>query len=91
MKAIIKKEVAGSYSSNDSDTDVDIIFDENTKNNSVEEINCSNTDLPLDRSQENLETETNIAISTENINTSISNNNNNLQLEKIQQFVTMIT
>ena len=31
MKAIIKKEVAGSYSSNDSDTDVDIIFDENTK------------------------------------------------------------
>ena len=64
------------------------------KNNSVEEINCSNTDLSLDRSQENLETETNIAVSTENINTSISNNNNNnnnLQLEKIQQFVTMIT
>ena len=36
MKALIEKN-AGSYSSNDSDTDVD----ENTSNNSVEENNCN--------------------------------------------------
>ena len=79
MKALIEKEVAGSCSSNDSDTDVDIIFDENTSNNSVEEINRNKADLSLDGSLENLETETKITISTKNINTNISNDNNNLQ------------
>ena len=78
--------------SNDSDTDVDVIFDKNT---SIEEINCNKADLSLDRSRENLETETNITISTENIKTNISNDNYNLQStngqpEKIQQkFVTV--
>ena len=33
MITLIEKEVAASCSSNDSDTDVDIIFDENTSNN----------------------------------------------------------
>ena len=53
------------------------------------------TDLSFDNSPENLETETNMIISTENINTNISNDNNNLQCtnvypEKIQQkFVTV--
>ena len=61
MKALIEKDVAGSCSSNDSDTDVDVMFGENT---SVEETNCNKADLSLDRSQENLETETNITIST---------------------------
>ena len=93
MKALIEKEVAGSCRSNDSDTDVDIIFDENTSNNSVEEINCNKDDLSLDRSQKNLETEINITISTENININISNNNlqfTNVQPEKTQQkFVTV--
>ena len=42
MKALIEKEIAGSCSNNDSDTDVDITFDENANNNSVEEINCNN-------------------------------------------------
>ena len=36
MKALIEKEVAGSCSSNDSDTDIDVIFDENA---SVEDVN----------------------------------------------------
>ena len=40
MKALIEKN-AGSYSSNDSDTDVD----ENTSNNSVEENNCNKIDF----------------------------------------------
>ena len=84
MKALIEKEVAGSCRSNDSDTDVDIIFDENTSNNSVEETNCNEDDLSLDRSQKNLETETNIIISTENININISNNNNKLQFTNAQ-------
>ena len=53
MKALIEKEVAGTCSSNDSDTDVDVIFDEN-KN--TEEINCNKAGLSLDRSQENLKT-----------------------------------
>ena len=96
MKALIEKEIAGSCSSSDdTDTDVDIVFDKNTSNNSVEEINCTKADLWFDRSQENLETETNIMFSTENINTNISNDKNNLQWtyvqpEKIQQrFVTV--
>ena len=42
MKALIEKEIAGSCSTNDSETDVDITFGENTNNNSVEEINCNN-------------------------------------------------
>ena len=92
MKALIEKEVAGSCRSNDSDTDVDI-FDENTSNNSVEERNCNKDDLSLDRSQKNLETETNITISTENININISNNIlqfTNVQPEKTQEkFVTV--
>ena len=33
MITLIEKEVAASCSSNDSDSDVDIIFDENTSNN----------------------------------------------------------
>ena len=33
MMTLKEKEVAASCSSNDSDTDVDIIFDENTSNN----------------------------------------------------------
>ena len=33
MMTLIEKEVAASCSSNDSDTEVDIIFDENTSNN----------------------------------------------------------
>ena len=96
MKSLIEKEIAGSCSSSDdTDTDVDIVFDKNTSNNSVEEINCTKADLWFDRSQENLETETNIMFSTENINTNISNDKNNLQWtyvqpEKIQQrFVTV--
>ena len=96
MKALIEKEIAGSCSSSDdTDTDVDIVFDKNTDNNSVEEKNCTKADLWFDRSQENLETETNIMFSTENINTNISNDKNNLQWtyvqpEKIQQrFVTV--
>ena len=96
MKALIEKEIAGSCSSSDdTDTDVDIVFDKNTSNNSVEEINCTKADLWFDRSQGNLETETNIMFSTENINTNISNDKNNLQWtyvqpEKIQQrFVTV--
>ena len=52
------------------------------------------TDLSFDNSPENLETETNMIISTENINTNISNDNNlqctNVSPEKIQQkFVTV--
>ena len=92
MKALFEKEVADSFNSNDSDTDVDVIFDENTR---TEEINCNKADLSLDRSQENLETESNITTSTENINTNISNDNYNLQSinvqpEKIQRkFVTV--
>ena len=71
-----------------------IISDENTSNN-VKEIYCSKTDLSWDRSQENVQTETNIIISTENVNTNISSDNNylqstNVQLEKIlQRFVTV--
>ena len=54
MKALIKKELAGSCSSNDSDNNVDIIFDKNKSNNSVEEINCNKTDLSFDSSREDL-------------------------------------
>ena len=51
MKALIEKEIAGSCSSSDdTDTDVDIVFDKNTSNNSVEEINCTKADLWFDRS-----------------------------------------
>ena len=55
---------------------------------------CNKTDLSFDSSPENLETETNITISTGNINTNISNDNNlqssNVHTEKIQQkFVTV--
>ena len=43
--------IAGSCSSsNDSDTGIDITFDENTKNNNDEEINYNKTDLSLERS-----------------------------------------
>ena len=83
MKTLIEKEVTGSCRSNDSDTDVDVRFDKNTINNSVEEINCNKADLSLDRSHENLETETNIAISIENTNTNISNDNINLQFTNV--------
>ena len=96
MKSLIEKEIAGSCSSSDDiDTDVDIVFDKNTSNNSVEEKNCTKADLWFDRSQENLETESNIMFSTENINTNVSNDKNNLQWtyvqpEKVQQrFVTV--
>ena len=54
MKALINKELAGSCSSNDSDNNVDIIFDKNKSNNSVEEINCNKTDLSFDSSPEDL-------------------------------------
>ena len=73
MKALIEKENVGSCSSNDSDTDVDILFDENTSNNSVVKINCNKTDLPFDSSPENLESKANITASTENINPNIKN------------------
>ena len=94
-RALIEKEVASGCSSNDSDTDVAIIFDENTSSNSVEEIKCNKAALSVDSSPENFETETNITISTENINTNISNDNNNLQSTNVnpektqQQFVTV--
>ena len=38
---LMGKEIAGSCNSNDSDTDVDILFDENKSNNSVEDINSN--------------------------------------------------
>ena len=56
-RALIEKEVASGCSSNDSDTDVAIIFDENTSSNSVEEIKCNKAALSVDSSPENFETE----------------------------------
>ena len=55
MKALIEKKVTGSCSSNDSDTDVDIIFDENTSNNSVEEISTGNINTIVSNDNNNLQ------------------------------------
>ena len=67
-----------------------------TINKRNKEIDCNKTDLLFNSSLENLETETSITISTENISSNIgSDNNNNIQStnvhpEKIQQtFVTV--
>ena len=53
-RALIEKEVASGCSSNDSDTDVAIIFDENTSSNSVDEINCNKAAYQLIVAQKTL-------------------------------------
>ena len=66
-----------------------------TINKRNKEIDCNKTDLLFNSSLENLETETSITISTENISSNIGSDNNNIQStnvhpEKIQQtFVTV--
>ena len=66
-----------------------------TINKRNKEINCNKTDLIFNSSLENVEVETSITISTENISSNIGNDNNNIQStnihpEEIQQtFVTV--